>query len=931
MRVMQTPSRNVMRAMFDVRPLDENGRVSFDKLDSISETLSLRKRLKAAPRAIMAVAVSDPKKRKSNSNADLDLDGEPTEKDIMDMESVAGEIEQEALEMPLGEVPIMEGVIPDKGEEEKENIDDGAVAEVVEKKPSARASSFDKQALVDEFQNALLASADISADVAQFGGELHYPVSAKPRSRSINIPKSKQSKIYDAPENLPIVVLQNSSSKEPPGKASDSVRQLDLRKMEIPKEQAFDSFMAKKSVPASPAAREVEHFLEELRKNTKPVLAATSAVKTKIKRFSIPNWLKKKPLIIFAAIAVGGMFISGGISIKNDVLKKGDRALLNLQDAKANLENFDFVSAANHFALASKNFSEASNKLNLMGASVISLFSEVPGLGKIKTAKNMVKAGENISQAGEELADAFDHLSKTNFVSYFGAKDEAQKSLSEFIKVFRDSLVFAKDKIDDSQKLLASLDVSVLPEDKQQFFLDFKDKIPEFQKFVGGAVNYSDFLLEFVGTNGPRKYLVLFQNNSELRPTGGFPGTYGLLEFNGGYLKNIFVDDIYRIDGQIRENIIPPKEMQHITPTWGMRDANWWADFPTSARKVMDMYQKDGGATVDGVITFTPTVITRILEVVGPIDMPEYKMQIKADNFLSLVQAEVEYGVRKDDNSPKKIIMDFTPKFIERLAEQDRDNWFKIFQILVDGMVEKHILAYFSAPDLEKIVLENNFAGEVKKTSDDFLLVTYTNVKGSKTDAVTNNALDVQTGITDEGFIEHTLTITRTHTGGKTPYGFYNRQNSAYVRIMVPAGSELADIVGNTVFNPVPIMSYTDGNFRIDKELESYEAQARKERGIKTFSEAGKTVFGFWMMTDPGTTKKVTIKYLTPVKVRDDSYALYVQKQPGTQDKLNFNFVLPKEAQVIFRHPDNLQAVNGNMVLDSDLKTDRSIGVQWSR
>src|SRR3989344_28805 len=97
-----------------------------------------------------------------------------------------------------------------------------------------------------------------------------------------------------------------------------------------------------------------------------------------------------------------------------------------------------------------------------------------------------------------------------------------------------------------------------------------------------------------------KKYLILFQNPSELRPTGGFPGTYGVVTFKDGKLQDLKVDDVYNLDGQLQELIVPPIQLQHITPNWGMRDANWFIDFPTSARKITAFYKKESGYEVDG-------------------------------------------------------------------------------------------------------------------------------------------------------------------------------------------------------------------------------------------------------------------------------------------------------------------------------------------
>jgi len=130
---------------------------------------------------------------------------------------------------------------------------------------------------------------------------------------------------------------------------------------------------------------------------------------------------------------------------------------------------------------------------------------------------------------------------------------------------------------------------------------------------------------DLLGYNGPRKYLFLFQNNHEIRATGGFIGSYGVLNVHNGNVKELFVDGIFNPDGQLSVRVVPPKPIQKISTNWSTHDANWFPNFPTSAEKIAWFYEKTGGPTVDGIITLTPTVMEKLLEITGPIEMLEYR------------------------------------------------------------------------------------------------------------------------------------------------------------------------------------------------------------------------------------------------------------------------------------------------------------------
>ena len=604
--------------------------------------------------------------------------------------------------------------------------------------------------------------------------------------------------------------------------------------------------------------------------------------------------------------------------------------MANLEQAKENLAKFDFSKAADHFALAQANFSQAAGALNLLGANFLSAFGGIAGLEKVESANALVKAGQHVAKAGENLALAFSNLARINpFAFADGGRPGNQQSLATLIGDFREVLTFAQDNLTRAGELLANVSVSALPVDKQQQLVNFKEQIPQFQNYLAGAVDYSDFLLKIVGQGGPKRYLALFQNNSELRATGGFPGSYALITFDDGYLKNVVVDDIYNIDGQLRENIIPPKPLRHITPNWGMRDANWFADFPTSARKIEEMYQRNGGGKVDGVLTITPDVVAKILDVVGPVDLPEYNLKIDSSNFLLEIQEEVEYGENRAQ--PKTIIKDLQPKLFAKLGQLDRGRWPEIFKALIGAVERKQILAYFNESGLQKVAVASGLAGELKNPVGDYLQVVFSNVKGSKSDAFTDNSFALETAVSVGGDIAHRLTISRLHRGGDTPYGFYNRPNTSYIRVYAPKGASLESIQGHTLTDFRSVIGHQDFGFKTDPELAAIESGASHPfSGVDVFEESGRTVFGFWLVVKPKETKSAVLAYRTPLAIDDNRYDLLWQKQAGTgSDPIRFSFLVPSGRQAA-SNSEGLRVAGGKAAWSSDLTIDRNISLEIS-
>ena len=117
------------------------------------------------------------------------------------------------------------------------------------------------------------------------------------------------------------------------------------------------------------------------------------------------------------------------------------------------------------------------------------------------------------------------------------------------------------------------------------------------------------------GYKEAKTYLVLLQNSNELRPTGGFIGSVGVIKFEDGILSDFRIDDVYTLDGQLKGHVDPPLPIRDLLGQehWYLRDSNWSPDFKESAIRAAWFYQKEGGESVDGVIAINSPLIVGIL------------------------------------------------------------------------------------------------------------------------------------------------------------------------------------------------------------------------------------------------------------------------------------------------------------------------------
>jgi hypothetical protein len=491
---------------------------------------------------------------------------------------------------------------------------------------------------------------------------------------------------------------------------------------------------------------------------------------------------------------------------------------------------------------------------------------------------------------------------------------------------------------------------------------------------LAGFVSAGDKLKEVLGLSRDKRYLLVFQNNAEMRASGGFLGSYALVDLRAGKIRNLEVPGggSYDTEAGMRNfRVVAPEPLWLVNPLWHFWDANWWPDWPTTAKNLMWFYEHSDGPSVDGVIGLTPTVVEGLLEITGPIDLSqEYGLVIDADNFWTTVQTVVEQknlvqtnpeavaGLRatsapvtvslplqqglavNSDNKPKKIIGDLMAKILETLpAKLSKDNLLKIIMLFEKNMSEKQILFYFTDPDLQAEMVDRNFAGEMRTADRDYLMVVNTNIAGQKSDRLMEESISHDSQIAADGSIINTVTITRTHAGVKNE-ALTGVRNVDWLRVYVPGGSELLSASGFIApdaeyFDEQPEPSWTRSPL-LDNER---AAKIDPISQTKIYAEQDKTVFANWVMVDPGETAVITLKYRLPFNFletpRDDSwlarvnrwlnsaqadlvpYSLLVQKQPGAKaSQFTSRLSLPVGFRIFWRHPDDLQGKNGWAISD---------------
>jgi hypothetical protein len=445
-----------------------------------------------------------------------------------------------------------------------------------------------------------------------------------------------------------------------------------------------------------------------------------------------------------------------------------------------------------------------------------------------------------------------------------------------------------------------------------------KNKLPEIKSKIQEARNSLEILQEVFGMRGQKTILLMFQNPAEIRATGGFVGSYGILKIDKGKISEFRVDDIYNPDGQLSEYFLPPRPLRRVTPTWGARDANWFFDFGLSARKTIMFLQKTTGISFDMAVALNPKFIQDLLAIVGPVEMPEYYKTITSENFWEEAQYQTRAGEDRKINQPKKFLVLFGPRLLERFQYMNEKDLSKVRDVFLKALSEKDLIIWAKDPKVQAFVEERNWDGNVESAheDEDYLAIVMTNIGGAKADYVMIQNYYLQTQIDPSGNIVNTLRITRTHNGYKAKYPWWRARNFTYIRVFVPKNSAL--LYASGVNREPPLIDIEDSErYHIDPDLGMTIESAihLDEEGVDIFEESGKTVFGFWHIIDPGQSKTITLRWQLPFKAgfSPPRYAILFQSQSGVDGVFQHMIELPKGSKINSVEPA-VQTIDRNAV-----------------
>lgn len=625
------------------------------------------------------------------------------------------------------------------------------------------------------------------------------------------------------------------------------------------------------------------------------------------------------------------------------VVEASTNAFFSLQSSTVAAFQADISSAQYDLGSALESFTTANSILEKDHRALLFVSRMVPVIGK------QVSGRQHVLRAGHKLA-----LGNTYLVKGIGeAESRTDLPMTERMLLLKQHLQGAIPQYEAALKELEQVDHTVVPVEYQQSFSEFKLLFATFIDDMKDFVDLADMMYTIFGGEEFKRYLIVFQNHHERRATGGFMGSFAILDTQKGKILNIDVPGggTYDLQGQLTEYLKPPVPLQTVNKRWEFQDSNWFFDFPTSARKAEWFLEKSWGVSVDGVVAINASLIERLLRVVGPVEHAEYDLLLDADTVLEQLQQEVEVGYDKEENKPKQVLADLLTQLTTLMTTQDSMSVVRLLSELNESLVEKEVQVYMHDRDVQKKLDEFGWTGSVMHTEagTDYLAVVSANLGGGKSDARVEEEIEHTAQIAEDGSIINTVVVRRRHTGSPDE-AFYGQENVTFVRAYVPEGSVLLDVSGAEFPSErsflVPETWYKED---VDLRLVEKEEGVHIESGTRVTTEFGKTVFGNWMRVKPGEQKELRFVYTLPFSVLPaegelsnvekwkqmlvphsrpvSKYQLVVQKQSGTEGPFSSQVIYPDTWETEWVSAADVVEKAQGAQLRTTLTTDKTYGV----
>jgi Protein of unknown function (DUF4012) len=550
--------------------------------------------------------------------------------------------------------------------------------------------------------------------------------------------------------------------------------------------------------------------------------------------------------------------------------------------------------------------------------------------------------GIHLMGTGKTLAPIFhDPITKVS------NKPLITQNVMDIIKANIDYLL---PQLDSMMPYTHNLDLSVLPisDQQKQQIATFLPLFPQARSDLAQAETFLGAISWIIGVDAPRTFLVQTMDRAELRAGGGFTGQFGTLNLNGGRMAPFNLQNI----GPIEENnptAITNGNRPPVPFTWwpignfGLRDSNLSADFPTSAKISIDLAKFEFQENIDGVIVFSPFLISHVLEITGPITIPKYNETITAQNLearlhfyqldnTGIYKEEVVENVQDQDIARKLFTKALANILLQHVLKAPPDELLSLAKEMLYAMQTKDLQIYVTNNQVEQLLAKYGSTSQIDTSPDhDGLFVVQSNVSVSKASQYVQTSIQDSVTLDADGGATHAMNLRLTYTMEGSVYGWdYYRD---YVRIYVPPNSQFlwgngfsahyqpycGSLTPLTGYRPCQTDVYGDGTLICPPNVDAGDGvsildnpnplgdQPVYQVGPPTNTDSdmpGRAMYGGWVNIPKNCTMNVALSWHVPPQ-GNHPYSLMFQRQSSTFPNVDLT-ILPTPGDCTKLHTGGL-------------------------
>ncbi|OGD78916.1 hypothetical protein A2368_04525 [Candidatus Collierbacteria bacterium RIFOXYB1_FULL_49_13] len=607
-----------------------------------------------------------------------------------------------------------------------------------------------------------------------------------------------------------------------------------------------------------------------------------------------------KPLLIIGAVVLVLLLTLGvtgllAFTALNSLKTPAQATLTSVKGVVTAIQSQNLIEAENQITESQKHLQEV--ETNYKRFSFVRLIPFVSayyndGLHGLNAGKSGLEAGTLFVKAIEPYADILGLKVKDGAAVDITSAEDRIVFLVQTLDAISPQLDEIATKLKDAEKEFSQINPNRYPssiggQSIRSRLIEAQSSLKIASETLTEAKPLISLLPELLGQSGEKTYMLLFQNDAEIRPTGGFMTAYAYIKVIKGKITPLDSYDIYQLDSRFTKNVPAPDVIKKYLEenVWHLRNMNISPDFRVSMDTFTGFLRDiPGNRAVDGIIAMDTQVPVKLIEILGPIGVGGW------GNFTAEIDkrcdcAQVIYALEEIADKPtnkinegrKAVLGPLMHSIMANAMGSPKSSWPKLVNAGIDMIRQKHVLMYFFDSKLQTLAESFNAAGRITPAEGDYLHINGANFGGAKSNMFVKEQVEQDYEISDSGEITKTVTVSYNNPYPGSDCNLergglcLNGRLRQYVRFYVPKGSTLVEMIGSEV-------------------------------AATSTEDLGKTVFEGFFTLRPQSQSKLVVKYKLP-GTYTTPLPLTIQKQPGTGNIIH-NIVFNGQPQTVELNTD---------------------------